>query len=230
PLAAYRELARLAGRLSTFSPSMRVERLPAYDHDNLGQCFAAAKALLERLLDGVTPPQYHDRWFRTDQALLRTEIDPEWLEPQWGLYIGIQSSLGADAVERFLLSGRNAKFGSAQRIEELFQRGEAGLQLRRVVHAPRALPLRKDVAYYLVDHAASRDEWRSVERTLGIAVRLGEQAVLEAMPDQSTLVIDCEGRSATLRFALYAVLEDSATAIPLGVGDGLAAQTTNALI
>lgn len=67
PWLVYGLLRQLVGELSTFSPDItplgetaRGERLlPAYDHHNLGPCFAAARSLVTRVIDSlVMGPAY----------------------------------------------------------------------------------------------------------------------------------------------------------------------------
>ncbi len=63
PLQAYLELSRIVGQLAIFGATRRPPDLPAYDHDNLGTCFAALKQHLDTQLDIVVEPEYKERPF-----------------------------------------------------------------------------------------------------------------------------------------------------------------------
>lgn len=210
PLTAYRELARLVGRLSIFAGDGRMFSLPAYNHDDLGGCFLAARQAVEDLLACVTQPGYQERPFVSDEMLLRVDLDPAWLHSGKSLYLGVQSSLPADEVERLLSSGRNIKFGCAKRADTLFLLGHAGLEARRVVHTPRALPVRSGLQYYALSADGAPEEWRHVERSLTLAARLSEQLLIDEFSDHDAVVLDVDGKSATLKLSLFAV-EDETT-------------------
>ncbi|TWT90069.1 hypothetical protein Mal64_04520 [Pseudobythopirellula maris] len=211
PLTAYRELARLVGKLSALSADCRVRPLPVYDHDDLGNCFLTVRNAVEGLLDGVVEPGYQERPFTASGPTLRVELDPNWLEPGVGLYVGVQTSLGADELERLLASGRNIKFGAGGRAEELYLLGQAGLEPRRLARAPRPLPIRRGLHYYTLSSDGAPEEQRNAERSLSLAARLSERLVVDQLGEQNALVIDADGRSATLGLSLFVVRDDENT-------------------
>lgn len=219
PWVAYRELARLTGRLSVFGAEKRLPKLPPYDHDNLATCFLAARRVIETLLAAVVEPSYQERPFHVDRALMQVAIEPGWLESPYAFYLGVQTSLAADEVEALLASGRNIKFGSADLAESLYLLGQAGLEPRRVVHPPRALPIRKGLFYYALARDDSPGEWRGVERTLSLAARLSEQLLSDDVAPvtpstDDSVVLDVEGKSATLKLSLF-VVQDEAAGLPI---------------
>ncbi|TWT75607.1 hypothetical protein Pla123a_31170 [Posidoniimonas polymericola] len=216
PLTLYRELARVVGRLSIFGPRGQLTPLPAYDHDDLAGCFLAVRAAIEGLLERVTQPAYQERLFTRKEMLLRADLDPAWLHSGRSLFVGVQSSLPADEVERLLSTGRNIKFGCANRADSLFLMGQAGLEPRRVVHTPRALPVRKGLQFYTLSADAAPEEWRHVERSMTVAARLSEQLLVDEFADSGSVVIDVDGKAATLRMSLFAV-EDETAGAPTGV-------------
>lgn len=213
PLVAYRELARLAGQLAVFSASHTLPEIPPYDHDDLGTCFNMVRAIIERQLDAVVEPQFQQRWFTADGTTVRVDLDANWLEPGYQLLVGVESSLAADETEKMLRDGRNLKLGAAARVDDLYRRGAAGLSLRRVDHPPRALPLGKGTTYYGIVRESSLDEWRRVEQSLTLAARLSENLIVDVLPDRRTMVLDAEGKSATLALSVVAV-RDEAPFIP----------------
>ncbi|MEQ8849460.1 type VI secretion system baseplate subunit TssK [Botrimarina sp.] len=222
PLAAYRELGRLIGTLSVFAPDRRARVLPAYDHDDLAGCFLAARDTIEELLSAVVQPTYEQRSFTRHESLLRVDLEPRWLEPGCTLLLGAESSATAQDVQRLLVSGRNAKFGCAGRAEELFLLGEAGLEPLRVLQPPSGLPVRKGLQYYRLAADSAPQEWRAVERSMTLAVRLSESVLVDELADQNAVVIDIDGRPSTLRLTLFALQGDSAPAASSLAADELA--------
>ncbi len=58
PEQLYVELARLAGALCTFALDSHPRNVPTYDHDNLGECFAALERHIRTHLDVIVPTSY----------------------------------------------------------------------------------------------------------------------------------------------------------------------------
>lgn len=217
PFAAYRELARLVGRLSVFTGDKRVRTVPAYDHDHLGTCFAAAVATINELLAMVVVPSYEERLFRADETLLKVELEPSWLEPNQQILLGVESSLSADEVERLITSGSNVKFGSGPRADSLFLHGDAGLEPRRVTHVPRALPVRRGLNYYELATPGVPGEWHQVERSLSLAARIAEHLLIDEVLGQNSVVLDVNGKTATLKMSLFVLRNTDAVADPAEV-------------
>lgn len=205
PLGAYRELARLVGRLSIFSGDKRVRSLPAYDHDRLGPCFATVVATINELLSMVVVPSYEERRFQAENQLLKVQLESSWLEAEQRVLLGVESSLPADEVETMIARGSNMKFGSAERAETLFLQGDAGLEPRRLLHVPRALPARRGLSYYELSTPGIAGEWHRVERSLSLAVRIAEHLLVDEVPGQNLVVLDLNGKTATLGMSLFVV-------------------------
>lgn len=214
PFSAYRELARLVGRLSVFGPQKRSTPLPIYNHDDLGGCFLVAQKTIEQLLHGVVEPGYQERIFTSAESLLRVTLEPSWLAPGSRLYLGVQSSLPVDEVEELLENGRNIKFGSEKRAESLYLLGQAGLQPERLQHTPQPLPVRKGLTYFALNADNAANEWQQVERSLSLAARLTEQLVVDELDEQDTVVLDIDGRSATMKLSLFVVNDAEPTSNP----------------
>lgn len=207
PLLAYRELARLVGRLSVFSPEKKLRQLPPYDHDQLGPCFQAAKQAVIELLEAVAVATYEERVFTADGMTLRVDLDPRWLESGRQLLLGVESSLAPEEAEQLLASGSDMKFGCGKRADSLFLHGEAGLEPRRLSHTPRALPVRRGLAYYSLAATAAPDVWRGVERSLTLAARVSEHLLVDELADHHAVVIDVDGKSATFKLSLFVLHE-----------------------
>lgn len=207
PLEAYRLLARLVGELSIFAPEMVVEALPPYDHDDLAACFLTARRRVEGLLDAIVEPIHEERVFAADSTQLRVELEPAWIDPTCQLILGVQTSLTIEEAERLLASGRNVKFGSARRADELFRLGEASLTPRPLLATPRALPVRRGLHYFDLAAEQAPEEWIDVERTLSLAARVGEHLVVDTLSERNEMILQHEGKSCTLKLTLF-VLRD----------------------
>ncbi len=58
PSRLFESMLSLAGALTTFSTNIHPRDLPAYDHDNLGECFAQLDEKLRLLLETVVPSNF----------------------------------------------------------------------------------------------------------------------------------------------------------------------------
>ena len=229
PLLAYRELASIVGQLAIFSKSHELPTLPAYEHDDLAGCFLKVRDLIEMQLDDVAEPHYELRHFQADGTTLRVGLSPDWLENPHLLLVGVRSSMETGEVEQLLSSGRLLKLGAASRVDNLYLQGAAGIKLRLVEHPPRALPLTENVSYYALERENAAGEWREVVQSKSLAVRFGEQFVVDRLPDGHTMVVDHLGRNCTLAMSLFVMpqakpgplsqfgFEASTVAVPVSV-------------
>ncbi|QDV74005.1 type VI secretion system baseplate subunit TssK [Botrimarina mediterranea] len=205
PLLVYRELARIVGKLSAFAHGMRSRVLPAYDHDDLARCFFSARREIEALLSEVVEPSYQERQFIADKATLAVDVDALWLEPSHRLLVGVQSSAAPDDVQRLLTAGRSLKVGASDRVDDIFMRGESGLALTRIIHVPRALPVRPGLEYYEIGVDQSPSDWLAVGRSMSLAVRFAEHLVGDQPADRNEIVLNDEGKTFTLSLSLFAL-------------------------
>ncbi len=116
PLTAYVELARLVGQLALFDQdTRRTPDLPRYDHDDLGRCFYAIKKYINAFLDLFVEPEYKERPFVGAALRMQVELESSWIEPNWEMYIGVQSPLERDECVRLLTTAGllDMKVGSA---------------------------------------------------------------------------------------------------------------------
>jgi type VI secretion system protein ImpJ len=208
PFMVYYELCRLVGQLAIVDPKLRrVPTLPHYDHDDLGTCFSRVKQYIDLLLDFVEKPLYKERPF--EGAGLRMQvpgIESAWLEPIWNMYVGVKSELPVDECRRLLQGGKlDMKIGSADRVDEIFKRGMAGLRFSYTNIPPRALPNRPGLIYFQVDRNSQKEEWDNVQRTLSLAVRVNENLIVGDIQGQREITIKTGGQNSTMRFTLFVV-------------------------
>jgi type VI secretion system protein ImpJ len=214
PLPAYLELCRVVGQLSLFGPTRRPPALPRYDHDDLGGCFYALKRAIDALLDLVVEPEYKDRPFIGAGLRMEVALEGAWVETAWQMYIGVQSTLGADELVRVLTQPGvlDMKLGSADRVDAVFRYGRAGLRFLPVRHPPRALPAPAGMTYFQITADGTADEWVAVQKSLTLAVRLNETRVVGNIQGQREITVQLGGQTSTLRFTLYVVPRKSLAA------------------
>ena len=155
PERLWLELSRLAGALCTFALGTTARELPLYDHDALGECFAALVAHVRARLDVVVAPRaLVVALVPAPQAVLGGTLhaagvaDPRAHAPGARWFLGVRAAGGAAA-----LAGRvpqYVKLCSSRFVPELVRRAYPGLPLVHLPTAPAAIAPRRDTAYFTV--------------------------------------------------------------------------------
>jgi type VI secretion system protein ImpJ len=207
PLQAYLELCRLVGQLAIFSRDRRPPALPPYDHDDLGRCFYAVKQHLDNLLDLVYEPEYKMRPFEGMGLRVQVPLEAAWLESAWQMYISVKSSLPVkECVDLVTRSGQlDMKVGSSDRVEAIFSQGSTGLRFTYVPQPPAALPAVPGQIYFQILRDTQPEEWRYVQQSLILALRLNERHIEGNIQGERTLVVRINGQLTKLAFTLYVV-------------------------
>lgn len=206
PIAAYTELVRLVGQLVIFDRTGRWPAIPPYDHDDLGGCFYRVKAYLDALLDILPEPEYKERAFVGMGLRLQVTVEPTWLDPAWELFIGVRSEMDPDEVLRLLtVPGQlDMKVGSGDRVDAIFQLGQAGLRFEPCPK-PGVLPDLAGQRYFRVSRQPEK-EWQQVLRSLTVAVRINETRVVGGLQGQRAVTVRTGGgQTNSMQFTLYAV-------------------------
>ncbi len=208
PLPAYLELCRLVGQLAIFSAGRKTPELPRYDHDDLGGCFYRVKQYLDDLLQEVEELSYKERPFEGQGLRMQVSLEPQWLEPAWEMFVGVDSPLDPEqCVQLLTWAGElDMKIGSAQRVDDIFELGAAGLKFSHTERPPRALPVRPGLIYFQVSRESQQQEWKNVQKSLTLAIRLNQNGIVGNIQGQRVLTIRSGGvRTTTMRFTLYLV-------------------------
>jgi type VI secretion system protein ImpJ len=184
-----------------------VPRLPVYDHDDLGGCFHEAKNYLDGLLDAFVEPAYKERPFVGAGLRMQVALESLWLETGWDLFIGVETPLMAEECVRLLTRPGilDMKVGSADRVDNIFRMGQAGLKFTHTAQPPTALPVRPGMVYFRVDRASSPAEWLNVQKSLSLAVRLNENRIAGTIQGQRRLTVKAGDQTTTLQFTLFAI-------------------------
>lgn len=208
PLTAYVELCRLIGQLSIFSDERRPPELPRYDHDDLGGCFFRLKQYLDDLLEKDADPEYKEAPFIGAGLRMQVALQPSWLEQGWQMFVGVQSQLEPRrCIELLTNEGQlQMKIGSADRADEIYRRGEAGLRFAAEPTPPRSLPGRQGLIYFRVLRESQEEEWKNVQKSLSMAIRLNEHRITGDIQGKQVLTVKPGGgQTTTLQFTLYVV-------------------------
>jgi len=205
PLLSYLEMCRLAGQMAIFTPVRKTPDLPRYDHDDLGGCFYRVKHYLDGI--EITEAEYEERAFIGEGLRMQVTMEPKWLEPAFDMYVGVQCPLPAEECIRLLTKrGQlDMKIGSAQRVDEIFDRGAQGLEFTPSAKPPRALPAQADLVFFQVNRASQKDEWDHVRKTLALAIRLNQTRIVGTVQGQRTLNIKSGDKTAPWQFTLFLV-------------------------
>jgi type VI secretion system protein ImpJ len=209
PFVAYTELCRIVGQLSIFANERRPPDVPVpdYDHDDLAGIFFYVKRQIERLVAAVPRDVYKQRFFVGAGMGMQVTFEPEWLTANWQWYVGVKKGELSETHCRDLLSSGQLdwKLGSSSRVDMLFSRRMPGLDLRPLQQAPAALPPTRDWVYYQVSRDSS--EWKYVQSEQSLAMRLKKELIVnvDSLQGQRTLVVNMQGKGASLQFALFAV-------------------------
>ncbi len=149
PELIYRELARLAGSLLTFSLEHDTDAIPVYRHEIPERVFPPLFALLSELLEASLPSRVlaielvHEGNFwkgALHDARLREEAD---------LYLSVRSTLPAHQLQsQFPLL---CKAGSPDDVADIVNVALNGVPLKPLSHVPAAIPMRLENQYFALE-------------------------------------------------------------------------------
>jgi type VI secretion system protein ImpJ len=172
PEQLYGELARLAGALCTFALDSDPRALPLYDHEQLGECFAALDRHIRRHLEIIIPTNCLSIPLRqvNDYLYIGTVADQRCFgRAQW--ILGVRSDIGRpDVVAKV---PNLVKICSSQHVERLFKEALPGLTLHHLPSPPAAVSPRVGTEYFSLGRSGSHTTqvcWTTIAKTgeLGI--------------------------------------------------------------
>ncbi|WP_447748183.1 type VI secretion system baseplate subunit TssK [Pseudomonas nicosulfuronedens] len=154
PELVYRELAKLAGSLLTFSLEHDIAAIPGYRHEQLEVVFPPLFGLISSLLEASLPsrvivldlekPSAH-RWQVTlHDARLRDADGADF-------YLSVRSSLPAAQIQSQF--PRLCKVGAPDDVDHLVNVALDGVPLVPLSHVPAAIPMRLGNQYFAFDLA-----------------------------------------------------------------------------
>lgn len=157
PELIYRELARLAGALLTFSLTHDINAIPAYQHTSPELVFPPLFSLIRELLDASLP----SRVIALDMEqmtsnLWRVPLHDIRLKTSADFYLSVRSSLPAHQL--LSVFPQLCKVGSPDEVNKLINVALVGIPLIPLTHVPAAIPLRLENHYFTLDltHASAQ--------------------------------------------------------------------------
>jgi len=169
PEEVYRDLARLAGSLSTFALESTQDRIPPYQHLDLTSTFRNLDVLIRHYLEVVAPSNTVTLQFRkADNYIYVADVKDERCFRRSRWIFGIRSSVTESVLLR--QTPRLVKVCSAEGVGKLVQRALPGLELLHVPVPPAALHSQADMHYFSVSLSGAC--WQHILQTKQVGVYL----------------------------------------------------------
>jgi type VI secretion system protein ImpJ len=167
PEELFLELSRLGGALCTFSLDSHPRTLPLYDHDRLGECFAALEQHIRTHLEIVVPTncvtipltRTANYFWEGEVTDTRTLGRSRWI-------FGIHANAGEATV--IARTPELVKVCSSKFVGELVKRAMPGLPLTHLPVPPPATPARVDSQYFAI--SKSGPFWDHIVKTRRIGI------------------------------------------------------------
>ncbi|WP_286808045.1 type VI secretion system baseplate subunit TssK [Leclercia sp. UBA2479] len=151
PELLYRELARLAGSLLTFSLEHNADDIPPYRHDAPERVFPPLFTLLDHLLEASLPSRVIAIALEQgeDQEIWRGKLHDARLREGADFYLSVRSSMPNHELQtRF---PQLCKAGSHDDVSEVVNIALSGMVIKPLSHVPAAIPLRLENQYFALD-------------------------------------------------------------------------------
>jgi type VI secretion system protein ImpJ len=174
PEQVYTELARLAGALCTIALESHPRALPTYDHERLGECFAALDRHIRGHLELLQPTNCVAVPLCRAEPYLYTGVVPDgrcFGQSLWVL--GVRPTRAPmSAAELLALVPKGIKVCSGRFTLELVRRARHGLILEHLPTPPAAISPRADWQYFTIGRAGPC--WQDTVTTGEIGVYVPE--------------------------------------------------------
>lgn len=153
PELVYRELARLAGSLLTFSLEHDTRDIPPYRHDMPEQVFPPLLSLLDKLLEASLPSRVVSIELKQDGVMWKGALHDARLREGADFWLSVRSSMPAHELQTKF--PQLCKAGSPDDVSEVINVALSGMVIRPVAHVPAAIPLRLENQYFALDLSSS---------------------------------------------------------------------------
>jgi len=149
PELLYRELARLAGSLLTFSLEHDTGDIPAYQHDAPEQVFPPLLTLLDKLLEASLPSRVVRIDLEHQDQIWKGGLHDARLREGADFYLSVRSSMPNHALQTKF--PQLCKAGSFDDVSEVVNVALSGMVITPLAHVPAAIPLRLENQYFSLD-------------------------------------------------------------------------------
>jgi type VI secretion system protein ImpJ len=169
PWVVYGVLRQLLGELSSFSERFNMfgeaedgtAGVPAYDHRQIGRCFARAHALISHMLNEITVgAEFIVQLQPEGDHLYNGELPKRLFGEHNRFYLLIRSDSLPAAVAQTVPN--NARLGPTAEMPKLLSLALPGLELIHLPVAPQGLPRRADSHYFRIEQISR--QWESISR------------------------------------------------------------------
>jgi type VI secretion system protein ImpJ len=147
PEKTFSVLSSLAGSLTAFSSTIQPSDLPAYEHDDLGGCFADLDEKLRTLLETVVPSNFVSLPLKPVQPFIHgTAISDDKYLVNTKLYLAVSAEMSeADLITK---APQLIKLCSATHLEHLIRQALPGVPMRHVASPPSSIPIKLKYQYF----------------------------------------------------------------------------------
>ena len=166
PEKLYRVLSALGGALTTFSLKIQPRDLPAYDHDELGSCFADLDAKVRELLETVVPSNFVTLPLKqVKPSVYATGIEEDKYLVGTKMYLAVNSALNETDLAKKV--PQLVKISSGTQVEQLVRRALPGISLTHMAKAPGSIPVKLNYQYFSLNQSGSA--WEAVGKARNLA-------------------------------------------------------------
>ena len=149
PELLYRELARLAGSLLTFSLEHDASDIPAWQHAAPEQVFPPLLTLLDKLLEASLPSRVVSIHLEHQDQIWKGSLHDARLREGADFYLSVHSSMPNHELQtRF---PQLCKAGSFDDVSDVVNVALSGMVIKPLSHVPAAIPLRLENQYFSLD-------------------------------------------------------------------------------
>lgn len=149
PELLYRELARLAGSLLTFSLEHDAASIPPYRHESPEQVFPPLLTLLDKLLEASLPSRMISIQLEHHEQMWRGSLHDARLREGADFYLSVRSSMPNHQLQ--VKFPQLCKAGSFDDVSEVVNIALSGLVIKPLSQVPAAIPLRLENQYFTLD-------------------------------------------------------------------------------
>ncbi len=166
PEELYSTMLSLAGALTTFSQKVQPRDMPAYDHDDLGKCFAELNEKVRLLLETVVPSNVVSLPLKqVGPSIYATALAEERYLQGTRMYLAVNAEMPeADIIRKI---PQLMKVCSANHVEHLIKQALPGMPLTHLPSPPSAIPLKLKYQYFSLSQQGVA--WEAVQRARNLA-------------------------------------------------------------